>query len=43
VGLGNFTTLELRRRMSPGERAGFDRTRHYRILADSALLALPQQ
>lgn len=43
VGLGNFTTLELRRRMSPAERADFDRSRHYRILADTALVALPRQ
>ncbi len=42
VGLGNFTTLEFRRRMSPAERSRFDRSRHYRILADTALLALPQ-
>jgi uncharacterized protein YegJ (DUF2314 family) len=43
VGLGNFTTLEFRRRMKPAERAEFDRSRHYRIIADSALLALPRR
>ena len=42
VGLGNFTTLEFRRRMSPTERAEFDRSRHYRIIADSAIIALPR-
>lgn len=43
VGLGNFTMLEFRRRMTPGERAEFDRSRHYRIIADSAIIALPRQ
>lgn len=42
VGLGNFTMLELRRRMTPADRAEFDGSRHYRIIADTALIALPR-
>jgi uncharacterized protein YegJ (DUF2314 family) len=43
VGLGNFTMLELRRRMAPAERTAFDRSRHYRIMSDTAITALPQR
>jgi uncharacterized protein YegJ (DUF2314 family) len=43
VMLGNFTTMELRGRMTPKQRAQLDRQMGYRILADSALLTLPRQ
>lgn len=43
VMLGNFTTMELRRPMSSKERSQLDRMMGYRILADSAIIALPQQ
>ena len=39
--LGNFTTMELRRRMSASERARLDRAMGFRILADSAIIAVP--
>lgn len=42
VMLGNFTAMELRRRMSSKERSQLDRMMGYRILADSAILALPR-
>lgn len=42
VMLGNFTTMELRRRMSPKERAQLDRAMGFRILADSAIIAVPR-
>jgi uncharacterized protein YegJ (DUF2314 family) len=42
VMLGNFTTMELRRRMSAGERAQLDRAMGFRILADSAIIAVPR-
>lgn len=43
VMLGNFTTMELRGRMQPKQRAQLDRQMGYRILADSALITLPRQ
>lgn len=43
VMLGNFTTLELRSRMSAPERARLDRMMGYRILADTAIIALPRE
>jgi uncharacterized protein YegJ (DUF2314 family) len=43
VMLGNFTTMELRRRMTPKQRAQLDRGMGYRILADSAIIAVPRQ
>jgi uncharacterized protein YegJ (DUF2314 family) len=43
VMLGNFTTMEIRRRMTSRERARLDEMMGYRILADSAIVAVPRQ
>jgi uncharacterized protein YegJ (DUF2314 family) len=43
VMLGNFTTMEIRRRLSPKERTRMDQAMGYRILADTAITAVPQQ
>lgn len=40
--LGGYTTLEIRRRLAPAERAAFDRTLPYRVVSDTALLRLPR-
>ena len=39
--LGGYTTLEVRRRLSPADRAAFDGTLPHRIVSDTALLRLP--
>ncbi len=41
VMLGNFTTMEIRRRLSPKERARVDRIMGWRILADTAITTVP--
>lgn len=41
VMLGNFTTMYLRARMKPPRREQLDRQMGYRILADTAIVALP--
>jgi uncharacterized protein YegJ (DUF2314 family) len=43
VMLGNFTTMEIRRRLSPKERVRVDQIMGYHILADTAITAVPQQ
>jgi uncharacterized protein YegJ (DUF2314 family) len=43
VMLGNFTTMEIRRRLSAKERTRMDRMMGYRILADTAITAVPQR
>lgn len=43
VMLGNFTTMEIRSRLPPGERARMDRGMGLRILADTALITLPRR
>lgn len=42
VMLGNFTTLELRRRMTARERERLDRMMGYEILADTAITEVPR-
>ncbi|HEX8272668.1 MAG TPA: DUF2314 domain-containing protein [Longimicrobiaceae bacterium] len=39
--LGGYTTLEIRRRLSPGDRAAFDANLPYRVVSDTVLLRLP--
>jgi uncharacterized protein YegJ (DUF2314 family) len=41
VMLGAYTTLEIRRRLSPREREDFDRELGWRVVADTAVLRVP--
>jgi uncharacterized protein YegJ (DUF2314 family) len=41
--LGNFTTLVLRGRMTPGERAQLDQQTGARVVADTAIITLPRR